>query len=1651
MKRLYASCLLLALTLAAAAQDFRLYFSNNVTDVTDFDHIEDATSPLAWREVHDGDFSGNLKEVTDVMAMFASTDMKRRAQQRQFWTMRDHTLLCFRINDGTGTTGSYTVEVEDATGTPLTTTVSKFFFVNAPRQGEDVKIKVAKVGEPANAITFRYRVYDWDDDQLYTFQLDSKRQLNNETYRLQYTTGFTNDEGIYQTDTTTLALRDSTFQTFYVRGRDLLDVFLVSGGQSEQTQEHKLKLNKSRLHTGVTLDPDYSVTSLTPTFRLDKHENRELMNFNWIGSGLYERYDTLYVKLLGSQGQDISRATFHVEAINDKGERIPNNEGLRYIGYDRKLKQHKVLTFGRGAYMEIVASGYVPTLFKYAGAADPVTNIVDEALCSATVQLLTSRGADGSIALSSAHLQALHDTKTVVAYRGTDYGVCDIDDIDFTFRPTADTLFYMDDAGHSWPKVLKNTRAEIEKLARLRMSFAIPRGQSIGSVTLTGTDADSGERYRFDRPQTSLVDISDYPSFNYNYADMTFDMVDVLPPGRTVGLDLSAGELSYREFPYFNHVYIDRGEMRQQVSEDVNDQLPGCDIDDRDAAFADQKISLNLPANFRLNVKPLVFTTSINVDILKQIINVKASASYNQASTDPKRNALREEAKEFNSGSWDNFYKDDKKAIDWNAKGGVGSFDDWALGEMDDIFSYSPATIGAGFFFTGSLAFDLPLKNYTSSVINFKSLGLSAGYGISLATPDLLNNYFGDSGFSRLMSKLPGFNIGLNFEAKAQLDAGIKTYRSFLPSFDASNMGYYAMLSAKAKIGAWAEFSIPPNPIFSFSAGVRGGLKIGAGVGMSGPFLPQVPDFGGYFLVVGGLEAYASVHTFLFNWSGRAGIAWGKHWYWPNTNHNPFRPDYPYWLPTKPASAVADSYHALPKLPASAFGETLVTGVAVDANPHFIDENHIVYNDLQDPADYNDDRVTLLNLDDHAATDLSDSGTSAMRHMRSKRGEHEIVVFEEVGRQIDADEVQPDDATNKNNEISATVRIAAQVKDATTGEWRKSYLTTAGGTVASKPVVTIQDDGKAACIWQSGTLNAVSQDAVDNAIYDNTIRGNLVISFFDGQTWSQPASLFAIDEDHVAAEYDLIMRGDTALIGASILSYPLDSVRRQRQFSFASVPQKTRRATIVPQQMSPLHFFMNRVGQHGIIAMLYEKNDSTRDIYVKTVDMNGLDNGLTGSDLGANFASPNRVKIVCDRSAEKLDDFAILWTEMSNVSHDGDGQATVGDDVRLMLNASRISLQPSAQVTAPITVGAERDSLMMTDFDGFLDDARIRVVYTLGDIETGGAVIMTGEKYFSNSFDYDLSYPREAVLSSNLLPLSLTVRNTGTSSIRQVTAEVNGTPYPIADSYVPPMQQRVFVVNYAMPDDFDGFIRSKVTVDYDNTFRAAHHPRKQNVSFRRQIRQRTVANVSAEDVSCRLVSHTVEDGENIFVVELTDHSVRGFSPRNSIQVGIYSHPSVLTPLYDDGEVQVTSADFVEVNGLRKAYATVKVRHAGKPLKAYLNIHITNQTLNGDIEDTHVPNRQQDNAHHVTLLPHNDPSVVRQIIADKQQPVSFTVKAEEGGLRIGNLAEGSHLRIYTEGGLMVANKNDVKGNVFVPLQWHGIYIVSNGKEAVKIQR
>ena len=209
MKKLTYTLFLLLLTITAAAQDFTLNYAKNVNDVTDFRNLTELDKQLDWHEVSNGSIDGNLDDVTPVKEMLASTRMKGEDDQQLFWKMRDQMLLCFRIDDPTADGGNFYVEImygKDSEGKDIKKqlTTQKYFFANMPMASDYISINVWRVNDPEQRINFRYWVYDWDNDNVYIFQLDQKRQSTGDTYKMEYVTSHADLEGNILTESNIL-------------------------------------------------------------------------------------------------------------------------------------------------------------------------------------------------------------------------------------------------------------------------------------------------------------------------------------------------------------------------------------------------------------------------------------------------------------------------------------------------------------------------------------------------------------------------------------------------------------------------------------------------------------------------------------------------------------------------------------------------------------------------------------------------------------------------------------------------------------------------------------------------------------------------------------------------------------------------------------------------------------------------------------------------------------------------------------------------------------------------------------------------------------------------------------------------------------------------------------------------------------------------------------------------------------------------------------------------------------------------------------------------------------------------------------------------------------------------------------------------------
>lgn len=1685
----FTIALMLFTALAATAQDFRLFYANNVSDVSNFTLITESNSGLVWREVMDTDIDGNQAEVYRIEQMLASQSMKGLEEQQQFWRMRDHSLLCFRIEDAhPSTPDTYEVVVEETvSGKAQSLTVTNYFFVNVPLEytpRTEYAITVTKVGDPSQRIRFKYNVYDWNNENLYIFQLDRKRQITDKDYTMEYVTGYMDENGFMQTDTTELQLKSKSFQSFYLpEGRDLLDVILVG-------DENKLRINKNRLHTGIDLEDRYTRMRLTPNFILDKHQDREFINFNWLGSGLFEKYDTLYISLWNHRSQSVSSATFHVEQVDDRG-RPTHSKVVKYVGYDRKTGMHKVLTMGKPAYIEILTSGYYPTIYKYAGAADEETGFVSEERCTANLTLRSGRWNRDDLVISSHHFLNLHDERAIVVRNGVDHRLCTIEEMELTGRTAVDTITYLEDCGHPFPKLLDNKT--IDRYAKMEITFSIPKGGVTPVSRLTCTEVDSKQMRETTQDEVIVVSANDFTSFSRDYYFVRYDLLNAIHKGDVVRMNLTAGDLSYDQFPLLCNSDYNRDVARSMADQYAFDNCTGApprssssrgqwqstwfselwkkssstrrslfkdpqwgdnvQDDGMGDAFADFGCDIKLPVQFKFNIRPVTIYTGVSYDILKQILALKVNVDVNRADDRP-GDDYSDARKELKENEKEDYWGGDKVGV--NVAGEDVDPDRWINEDINDIFEINSNHVGAGFFGGGTLTLQTPIKDWSKFQVT-EAAGY-IGYGFGMAW-DLFGD---DTKFEKLkdvMEKAKKFislSISGSFEANVQADFGIHSFDGDIEeSMSNLNMGYFFQLGAKAKIGATAEFGLPEwtkkaAPILSVKAGVRAGAKVGGFFKVDGPFAPITPGIGGRLMAVIVGQAYFSAKLFCLHASGNAGIRLGGQLLIPDNDHNPFHSDFPYWLHDADVRTFGKNFRKLPAPEPTEFGRVLVSDVAIDANPHFLGGSTIVYNNVGQPTDYNDDQVTLLNMETMQKETLSKEGMAAANHMRSKRGDHEVVVFEQYNKRVDSEAVDSTNNVRINMDAMTTTGIRAAFREGN-GQWKTTSVTDEGeydGYVDISPVVSIQDNGSAACIYQHGRYSLINNKGSDNDLENYLFNGQLMLRTYDGSEWSKPTALFDIDDTHNIGKYDLVMRGDTALVATLVST----ADNKRPVLRYASKPMNSTQVTYRDEELRVDDFFMKRVGKNSVIAMTYEATDSIRDIYVKTLDMDGTNDGRMGSDIGLDFCQPSKVKIVCDRSATNLDDFAVLWTEVNNTRRREDGTTAI-DSMRTVLNASRIHLANAPQVTAPITVGSEIDTLLvMTDFDGFLDDDSISVVYTLADPESGAGMIMRSGKVFTNSFEHEVSYTNTALRSSSELPVNILIRNTGTSAIEKVEATINGQVFDIEDSYVAPLHTRTFTVQYPIDDTFDGYITSHVDVIYNNIFKARTSRRRGAPSNVRQRSPQKTSRVSMGEVDCVVVNHSIEDGVNTFVVELTDYGK--LRSDMGVRVGVYPHPNGGIAITEGAEVVVPATEFTRLADERRAYATVVVSGITEPIQAYINVRVMEPAPAGD-EWKLVPTPiAVHNASLVNLYPTDEPTEIR-----RPDPVKagngddshrVAIDTQEGGITLRNLVPGERVRIFNADGRAVFYKTTNGTSLFVPMHQTGVYVLSAGEEVFKFQ-
>ena len=1729
--------------------DFKLYIANNVGEVSQLSRLKMTDSGLNWNEVRDGDANTNLKDVDDVRKMFSATRQKTREDQKLFWKMRDDNLLCFRINNGSGKHGEFEARATLGSGKgSVKKNVSNYFFLNTDNHSDSLFISVNRKGcstSPNDTLHFKYYIYDYGDEDLMVFKLDSRRSQSGLTYQLECVT---EDYEGHNKKTTILDLSGSSFQSFYrPDNMKMSGVYLVSNG-------NRLKLEQKRLIYGANLSDKLNRLWMGTNFTLDKHENRELTIFNMLGSGLFEQFDTLFVKVLGDgvpvkaemdpQTKLAKGFTFNIAEVDANGNYV-KRDGLpmKYVGYDAKNGLHKILTYGNPCYMEVYVPGFYPTLLKYAGAVNPTTKELDSNRSFVTLRLVKGTANATDPAISKQMIYILKDEHKEQMYNGKAHEVFTRDSCDMNQSPSSGAYSFIEDGGRQLiPKLMDNK--PIEKYAEIAIEYSVPKSNNTaGDVAQIQFDeSDAGTVVKTTPKSSTTVDGNNYPTFQRSWYTLRWDMVGVLPKVNTnYKPRLTIGSTTYNQLPFVRRMEYNEQKGSEDAKKKVDEYCFNKDIDVEAnlkgfGGFA-QILGNLCKFDIRLDNHP-GFSFSV-VPFLDPIrgrfeTDVFLSIGFNGDSGKKFRDIIKKNARsdrwKLNEGDC-NF----GLSMQPSQSTSIKDKDHWILAELDDIFKVENNKLGKGFFFDFYGGFGIKWSwtnsNDPESGIYLKALSASFGWG-AFAAGNSDPSAFGWKGLKWLKLQFYG-----NASAQIKGTLGIKSYNfKENGAFKERAYGFFAdaMLQGKAGGGfaVGSDFredaggggnaggganpddgfiaASPENnhigdedsnapalarPVirrekfnenaknrwFSFSFGARAGGKFQIDFGYAKMFNKPgyENDWGFGITALVAAEAFIDVKMgFVGRFNPRFSFKFGRRWNIPDTRHNPTSPLYPNYIPINEAPRRA--LWQAPAIPEFPVGKCIMDGLDNVANPYFMQDNKFLIVNNGDGSSFDNYRLTNYALpsadqkiDKADGNGISSEGHYVQHHSYRKEIDSEMMIYEEMTQPVDKALMADVD---KELEQARHMQIASSYKSDKTGEWRHHVVAYDKDKQDSDPVAAINvwtEDGysalpgeydEAACVWKRGQFvlppyedaEASEEENEQNKQYveDTEIRafeGDVMLSVFDGQQWGAPESIVTLEKNDILMDYQSVMRNDTVLVALSVVP----KGKNVPELRYYCKPAEEPVRYVGTDKLSPVRFSLDLVGSMPVIAILNQVDGANKDIYVKHIDMMGRYMNY-GTDLSIARFNPESVKILVDKDNDSPADFAILWKCPDKYIR-RDGQVITTDSTQIMLNCSRVYLRENMTTIPYVTLGCTADSTYISGYDAIMDGSRVQVLYTLTDERNNATYLMKDEVEFYDDFNYSLGYSPNAMIDADMMPVNLTVYNTGATPITAIDGFINDQDFSFDDIFICPYSSQTLAVDYKLPENFDGLLRANnVTAVFEDLWAISKASRR-GAPVRRAIKSDDEVSefaAGSSDLRCELLSHTIEGTVNKVYLELTDFD--GLHDYETVHVGLYPDHLADVPICSTAEVLLKASDFTVIGNDRKAYVELTVDGLEEEQMVEIRARVYNDkvldrlTDEDNIAEAIVDNMSwQDNLRNITLLPAElDDVTLLPVVKCDDTLHKVKVEQTEHGVWISGLEKNDHVRVFDALGKPIYQQRHPQSRLFVPIMEHGVYLLSSGQEFVK---
>ncbi|MBO5627335.1 MAG: hypothetical protein J5953_16325 [Prevotella sp.] len=1708
MKRLsllLLSCFTFLMVSAQQNADFTVEYASNLSALDSWSDI----SKFQWKAIDHGviDNGDEMKRLIDVVKNVAPKDTV--GFYKQFFDARDNQYIVLRMDQAKAQRLFHVRVKSIASTTDPSLNISKtystrdYIYISPVRGEQQIEIKVWPFGqgeELAKTITFHGHSYGSRGAR--SVMLDRSRLVEGK-YDLQYVKM---DDETAETDTVTISdLQPGKLYTFYDY---LLNPIVEAWLRFDGFKRMKIDVNKWAEDLVTHFDDGNIAVMTGRQMPFLKHKWLEAPNPSYLDTRKFAPHDTLWLNIYNNNVpvKDKSNLVMNVTLLNQ--DKTPKND--ERVTWGQKDDRFYVVNFGEPCAIEAYMKGFAPTVTYYRGAYDPATGWLYPDEGDTNIFLTSTRMPDSGLLVSYMELTSLQ----YVEGKRNDYYLANIARVDLQTLPVTSIVDYDEFASRKDKQKYVNGTI-YDRLAELNVTFTAKNDKMPGDRLYLRKDKSAEDnKIKVEKLEGEARKVH-FPSFDYAYWDAKFSLIDYLDINNSGRPYLAIDEQEIKKLPILRNLYTDTDEMKKKAEEEAKKKIqPDKEAEKKGSDHLDAFKAFNISFKFPLAPPPLYVRTGVDIDLVKsKKISVFGAIGigidFDFLDNDGATNKWKEGYEGLGPGNRLGAFNKDKinlRSTDENDNIQDTSWKDFSAKFNPDADDPDMFVAKAGaqlelytkftfpFFFSDKDNFNLRYideiningKAYFNvgarlSLIDFAGWAAGKiGYGQDAV------NWLQSNKIAKRVLKLFDSGIEFNFNTLVTAKAGIYSYNDGTGELSILK-SHLLGTSFQARVDASLRLGLKLDAYF---AGVEGGLMGAAGVYIKGSVGDRLsfdrPFNGVAWSYRAGFGLYYRAHAFM--WTSRNEKMWGGLDYKPamlignQTSSNPFHPDYQKYMATGKKSAPA----RVKQLP----GDIVVKSVDMDYPIRFLSGgDSIVYK--SESSSPNSRYLRVVSSGSPAVISDYKAGGSAGFHSASSN-KFDMVVFEQAIRKLTDAEAAPSDAeladcVIRNGKIS---KIYYAMKKAG-GKWYspKPIYSNSDNT-SLKPRVALDDNGNAAVIWQEGYLtrpNGLSAEE-QRDIANLLIKGDLVLSRFNGTEWSKPVKLLGLSHQLKLSEYQLSVKNDEVFI-AAIELLPDDVLKPV--FIHVSADDRVTVSDAPMEKNSK--FELRRVGNHNVVAQLVDLSESENELRIalNSYDMKGHADGQLCSSVDAGDNIISKFHLVVDQNAKSLNNLGLMWMQ-SMPSDDS-------ETVKSMLKAARLVPDGNnMHVGTPLVMAEITGDTPIYDFDGYMTNEKITGCYLVGDANEGTKINRV-TSYFENQFSYSILFDKSEnqAISSSAQSVAQTnfivqVNNLGTSTINHCELTVEGMEKPIPLHLVVPAgascQERV-----SIPYKSGYTINTSMNVTYDDVLGLQKKQlprflaRREKRMFARRKAMTYTDEYSDEDaiyeqninslypdipeLECYALSQRVdEQGNNYFVVRVKNNCPRKMPMAYAVvlQVGdevessrytldtakgiIFSQNEYVPKIpYDsDPEFWTGVGVFQPRNDYESEDIIMKIPNVTETKPLYMRAVVMTVDEKGHL----IPITGGDKGHEfaiITVYPSNETTSVKNVYEEGDSQASLHVNVVGSQVEVDGAQPGEDVRLYLSNGMIMGRQKasaDGKATFTMSRVKRGVYLLSNKNETVK---